>query len=220
MNVVCDTSVVRNLAVLGWHSVLAAVCGGKLTCVADVAVVLEDGRVGGEIADIRAAIDDEAAVAQSGSSEQSMLVAAIEGIDALARTFADHVTVCDLEPADAVLAVRLGSPAERGWRRGQGLPATPLGAGEAASIAVAVRLGAVLATDDVPARRAYERVGGSSLWWTTDVLQHAVDAALVSAVEASSAFEVLRSRYRFHAPDVTFTTRPAPARREGRGTSR
>jgi hypothetical protein len=219
VNVVCDTTVLRNFAVLGLHGVLAAVCGGRFICVPDVAV-LDGGVLDGELAEIRTAIEVEAGSAQGGSSMQSTLVAALDGIDRLAQSFDDHVDVHHLGADDAVLALRLRSPAERSWRRNQGLSATPLGAGEAASIAVSIRLGCALATDDVPARRAYERLGGNALLWSTDLLQHAVDATLLTLAEASSALAVLRARYRFHAPDVTFSaTRPRPPREE-RGGSR
>jgi hypothetical protein len=216
VTVVCDTSVVRNFAVLGLHPVLAAVCGGRCVCVPDV-VTLEDGTLGGELGDIRIAIEREGRFAIAGSGEQSTLIAAVEGLDQLAASFDAHIEVVELTVGDATLALSLSDPAQRGWRTTRHLPATPLGIGEAASMAVALRQGVALATDDLPARRTFERLGGDELFWTTDLLAKAVEAGLLAVKEADAALAMLRARYRFHAPEVSFAAR---GRRKPGGRSR
>jgi hypothetical protein len=201
--IICDATVVRSFAVLGWHEVLAELCGGRFACVPDVASLI-DGQLEGELAVIRYAIERDALSAQAGSSSHSALIAGRDGLDQLVAAFDSHVEVVELATGDALLALNLSDPGQREWRHSRGVPATALGIGEAASIAAALSRQATLATDDRQARVVFERLGGTQLRWTTDLLADAVRAHLRTAAEARAALDDLRRRFHFHAPDVSF----------------
>jgi Zn-dependent peptidase ImmA (M78 family) len=193
-----DTSVARNFAVLGWTDHLVQLGGGTLRVVEGVLGIDSDDP--GELEGARDFFQDSFERAQSGSPQQTAALNAVTGLDELIARRSAEVEVITPSSEQLALAVRLTDPGERVWRDGLGIRARRLDAGEAATIAVALDESEDFASDDDDARIAYTGLGGARHVWTRDLMGEAVENKLLSAQEAESGYERLRSDYSFRGP--------------------
>lgn len=189
-----DTTVVRNFAILGWIDHLVTLAGGTLHVAHGVLGIDIDET--GEIERIRAAFEEES-LHHPGSPAASAAVAAIVGLDDLVGRRSGDVVVLLPAPQEIDLAVRLQDPGEREWRRGLGVRARRLDAGEAVSVAIATARGLAFGSDDDDGRAAYIALGGVSHFWTLDLLQQATERGLLAEVDARAGYRRLCERYRF-----------------------
>jgi hypothetical protein len=150
-----DASVARSVAVLGWVDQLAKAVGGSLSIAHGVLGI--DSEEPSELRGIRDALQREVGASPYGSGRYSKAVAAVHGLDVLLSLGSPTIRL--LIPAfdEIRMATRLTSreAGDREWRRGLGLRARWLDAGEAVSIAIAHARGIEFASDDGQALMAY-----------------------------------------------------------------
>jgi len=185
-----DASVARSIAVLGWVDQLAQAIGGSLRIAHGV---LADLNEPSELRRIRDALQREANMSRPGSGRYSRALAAVHDIDhilGLPRT----ITLLYPDTNETRMTARLTSrePTEREWRRGLGLRARWLDAGEAVSIAIAQARGLDFASDDEQALVAYTALTGRSAARTRDVIHLLVAQGLIDESVGRDGYRLLR----------------------------
>jgi hypothetical protein len=190
-----DTSVARNFGVLDWSDHLVAVCGGAIRVAHGVLGLEEDES--GELDRIRASIERETRTYRTGSPESSRATAALVGIERLIARRGQDLEVVQPTEEELALALRLQDSRQGDWLKGLGVRARRLDAGEAVSIAIAVRREQQLGSDDGDGRRAYLGLGGTQHWWTLDLIQRAVALDRLPEDVAREGYSALRELHRF-----------------------
>jgi hypothetical protein len=190
----CDTSVLRNFAVLGWSAQLTTLSGGRIR--AAHGVVGLDADEAGEIEGIREALH-RLADEGPGSGLASRALAAAQGIDVLLslRPSCLEVVVPTENEATVTGALTSSSERDRAWRRDAlGLRARRLDTGEAVSIAITVERGWSLACDEADGRRAFAALcSGREASSTLDLVLGAVNLGVLGHNEAREGYEHLRN---------------------------
>src|SRR5215475_13734385 len=156
-----DASVARSIAVLGWVDHLTKAVGGPLLVAHGV---LAEPNEPSELRRIRDALQREANASHPGSGRHSKAVAAVFEIDRLLGP-PPRIALAFPNVDETRMATRLTSPepGQREWRRGLGLQARRLDAGEAVSIAIAQARGHDFASDDGQALIAYTALTGRQI---------------------------------------------------------
>ncbi len=185
-----DASVARSIAVLGWVDQLAQVIGGSLQIAHGV---LADPNEPSELRRIRDALQREANMSRPGSGRYSRALAAVHDIDHILG-LPPTITLLYPDTNETRMTARLTSraPAEREWRRGLGLRARWLDAGEAVSIAIAQTRGLDFASDDEQALVAYTALTGRPAVRTRDVIHRLVDHGLIDESVGRDGYRLLR----------------------------
>src|SRR5262249_17920083 len=174
-----DASVARSVAVLGWVDQLAKAVGGSLSIAHGVLGIGRDEP--SELRGIRDALQREIGASPCGSGRYSKAVAAAHGLDVLLSLGPPTITLLIPDSDEVRLATRLTSrdAGDREWRRGLGLRARWLDAGEAVSIAITHARGLEFASDDGQALVAYTALTTRPPTRTRDVIKLLVNTAMI-----------------------------------------
>lgn len=175
---------------LGWVDHLAHAVGGSLRVAHGVLAKLTEPS---ELQRIRDALQREANMSRPGSGRYSRALAAVHELDKLLMLPPTIMLV--FPTADEIrMTVRLTSrePAQRAWRRGLGLRARWLDAGEAVSIAIAQARGLTFASDDDQALIAYTALTGRPAVRTCDVIHLLVNQGLIDEAAGCTGYRLLR----------------------------
>ena len=187
-----DASVARSFAVLGWTEALADALGGSLF-VAHGILGLHPGEPS-ELLGIRNALQREATTSGLGSGRSSKALAAVHGLDHTLSLGPPVIQVLVPDTEETELAARLISPepTHRDWRRGLGLKARRLDAGEAVSIAIAHHRRLGFASDDEQALIAFTAITRRSPSRTLDLIKILVASGTLDEDEAREAYRFLQ----------------------------
>src|SRR5215475_5192085 len=166
-----DASVARSVAVLGWVDHLAKAVGGSLSIAHGVLGIDPDEP--SELRGIRDALQREVGASPHGSGRYRTADAAAHGLDVLLSLGPPTIRLLIPDSDEVRLAARLTSrdAGDREWRRGLGLRARRLDAGEAVSIAIAHVRGIEFVSDDGQALVAYTALTGLPPVRTRDIIQ-------------------------------------------------
>jgi hypothetical protein len=185
-----DASVARSIAVLGWVDQLTKAVGGSLLIAHGV---LAEPDEPSELRRIRDALHREADVSHLGSGRHSKAVAAVFEIDRLLGP-PPRIALAFPNAEEIRMATRLTSPEpdQREWRRGLGLRARRLDAGEAVSIAIAQARGLDFASDDGQAIVAYTALTGRPAMRTLEVIRFLITHRQVEEAAGRDGYRLLR----------------------------
>jgi hypothetical protein len=188
-----DASVARSFAVIGWTRQLVQVADGTVL-VADGVHGREPGDVS-ELRRIRGALRRRAEQAEFGSGLARRAFAAVRGLDELLALVSPELTVLALNAEEFGLAVRLHSlrPEDRGWRRVLGARSRRLGAGEAASLAIALGRSVTFASDDEDALAIWKGLAGAPGRRTRHLLWQLAADGIVAESDARKAYHLLQT---------------------------
>ncbi|MGH3191028.1 MAG: hypothetical protein ACRDOL_28040 [Streptosporangiaceae bacterium] len=188
-----DVSVARSFAVIGWTRQLVQVADGTVL-VADGVHGRHPGDVS-ELRRIRGALRQQAEQAEFGSGLARRAFAAVRGLDELLALASPELTVLTLNAEELGLAVRLRSllPEDRSWRRTLGARSRRLGAGEAASVAIAMGRSVTFASDDEDALAVWKGLTGAPGRRTRHLLWQLVADGIVTESDAREAYHLLQA---------------------------
>jgi hypothetical protein len=187
-----DASVARSFAVLGWVEPLADAVGGSLFVAHGVLGAYPDEP--SELLGIRNALQREATASGLGSGRSSKALAAVQGLNRLLSLGSPAVQVLMPDTEEIQMAARLMSaqPNHREWRRGLGLRARRLDAGEAVSIAIAHFRRLRFASDDEQALIAFEAIARRPAARTRDLIKLLVCKETLEEQEAREGYRFLQ----------------------------
>lgn len=185
-----DASVARSITVLGWVDQLANALGGSLHIAHGVLAALTEPS---ELQGIRDALQREANTSRPGSGRYSRALAAVHELDRL-LVLPPTITLLYPNADETRMTARLVSREvdQREWRRGLGLRARWLDAGEAVSIAIAHGRGLDFASDDEQALIAYTALTGRPPVRTLDVIRLLVTQRMIDEASGRSGYRLLR----------------------------
>lgn len=193
-----DTSVARNFAIAGWTDALATLSQGTIRVAHGVLGLGPEEP--GELDRARDFFERQTRTHPAGSAEYTHALVALRQLEDLISRRSRQVEVVVPAAAELRLAMRLQAPHEREWRKGLGMRARRLDAGEAVSIAICVGRNEAFGSDDEDACIAYKALGGVESLSTLDLVQRAVQMGLLPEHEARREYEKLRGTYRFFGP--------------------
>jgi hypothetical protein len=190
--VLFDASVARSVAVLGWVDQAAQAVGGSMRLAHGVLGAHPDELC--ELRRIRDGLQRAADDSPAGSGRYSKAVSAVFGLDKLLGLGSPQVTVVMPDAQATAVTARLTSMTEdaRAWRRGLGMRARRLDAGEAVSIGIAVTRGLDFASDDGQALVAYTALTGRAELRTREILKILVDQGLLDEAVAQDGYRFLQ----------------------------
>jgi hypothetical protein len=185
-----DASVARSIAVLGWVDHLANALGGSLHIAHGVLAARTEPS---ELQGIRDALQREANTSRPGSGRYSRALAAVHELDRL-LALPPTITLLFPNANETRMTAHLVSPEadQREWRRGLGLRARWLDAGEAVSIAIAHERGLDFASDDEQALIAYTALTGRPPIRTLDIIRLLVSQRMIDEAAGRAAYRLLR----------------------------
>jgi predicted nucleic acid-binding protein len=193
-----DTSVARNFAIAGWTDVLATLSQGTIRVAHGVLGLGPEEP--GELDRARDFFERQTGRHPAGSPEYTHALVALRQLDDLISRRSIVVQVVTPTREELEVAIRLQAYGEREWRKGLGMRARRLDAGEAVSVAICVSRKEAFSSDDEDACIAYRALGGVESLSTLDLARRAVQMGLLPEDEARREYERLRSTYRFFGP--------------------
>lgn len=187
-----DASVARSMAVLGWVDHAAQAVGGSVRLAHGVLGADPDEPC--ELRRIRDGLQRQVDASQPGSGRSGKAIAAVLGLDRLLSMGPPRITLMMPDAHATALAVRLMSMEDeaRAWRRGLGMRARRLDAGEAVSIGIAVTHRIDCALDDEQALIAYRALTGRPEVRTRDIIKLLVDQQLIEEVVGRDSYRFLQ----------------------------
>lgn len=185
-----DASVARSVAVLGWVDQLHAV-DGSLSIAHGVLGIDDEPS---ELRGIRDALQREVCASPHGSGRYGKAVAAVHGLDVLLNLGSPTITLLIPDSDEVRMAARLTSreTCDREWRRGLGLRARWLDAGEVVSIAIARARGLDFASDDGQALVAYTALTTRPPIRTRDVIKLLINTKMIHEATGCDGYRFLR----------------------------
>lgn len=193
-----DTSVARNFAIAGWTDVLATLSQGTVRVAHGVLGLGPEEP--GELDRARDFFERQTGKHPAGSAEYIHALVALRQLEDLISRRSTVVQVVMPTREELDVAIRLQADDAREWRKGLGMRARRLDAGEAVSVAICVSRNEAFGSDDEDACIAYRALGGGESLSTLDLVRRAVRRGLLPEYEARREYEKLQGTYRFFGP--------------------